>query len=96
MKHFVTFARFSFAQESGINLIFIKMSQPHVNIIYLITMASNDYKMFKKFVSEINERILKLRGYGSNFIKTKKILTGVAFMQPPYPCTSQKNVMQNE
>lgn len=85
------FVCFSFAQESGIKLVFIKMTQPHVNIIYLITMASNAYKIFQKFVSEINEQILRLRRYGSNLIKTKENSYRRGFHAPTLPLHISEN-----
>lgn len=67
------------------------MTQPHVNIIYLITMASNAYKIFQKFVSEINEQILRLRRYGSNLIKTKENSYRRGFHAPTLPLHISEN-----
>lgn len=67
------------------------MTQSHVNKIYLIAMASNAYKNFQKFVSEINEQILRLRGYGSNLIKTKENSYKHGFHAPTLPLHVSEN-----
>lgn len=67
------------------------MTQPNVNIIYLITMASKAHKSFKNFVSEINEEILNLRGYGSNLIKAKENSYRHGFHAPTLPLHISEN-----